>query len=237
MLDDLGETIDCPNCGRPNPGWAQVCRNCGFSLRRGLARSVGKPERPFPTDQASLLSIGAAVGSIVLAIVLGLFFSALNPTKPTVGVSSSPTPSPVPSFSPSAAPVFSPSGAPVESASPTPALPATVSFGTGLNSSKQVTGKTDTFGPNSYFAHAVAAKAAFGVSKLYETVVRVAEDGTETPVQTRYPVNVSATAKNFGFVVSTNSLLRDWGAGGTFVMRIYKGDSLIAQGQFSLSAN
>ncbi len=237
MLDDLGETIDCPNCGRPNPGWAQVCRNCGFSLRRGATRSVGTPDRPFPTDQASLLSIGAAVGSIVLAIVLGLLFSAMNPTKPTVGVSSSPTPSPIPTVTPSPVPVFSPSGSAEGSASPTPALPATISFGTGLNSSKQVTGKTDTFGPNTYFAHSVTATEAFGVSKLFETVVRVAEDGTETAVQTRYPVNVSATAKTFGFVVSTNSLLRDWGAGGTFVMRIYKDQTLIAQGQFSLSAS
>ncbi len=239
MLDDLGETIDCPNCGRPNPGWAQVCRNCGFSLRRGLARSVGKPERPFPTDQASLLSIGAAVGSDrpghrPWPLLLGAESHETNGR----GIHRSDA-LPCPELLAVRRPgLLALGGTRVESASPTPALPATISFGTGLNSSKQVTGKTDTFGPNSYFAHSVAqAKAAFGVSKLYETVVRVAEDGTETPVQTRYPVNVSATAKNFGFVVSTNSLLRDWGAGGTFVMRIYKGDSLIAQGQFSLSAN
>src|SRR5512146_2453972 len=123
MLDDLGETIDCPNCGRPNPGWAQVCRNCGFSLRRPATRPVGTPQRPFPTDQASLLSIGAAIGSIVLAIVLGLIFSAITPTRPTVGVSSEPTPSPIPSFSPSGAPSPSPSAAPA-TPSPTPPLPA-----------------------------------------------------------------------------------------------------------------
>ncbi len=235
MLDDLGETIDCPNCGRPNPGWAQVCRNCGFSLRGALTRSVGKPEKAFPTDQTSLLSIGAAVGSIVLAVVLGLLFSAMNPTPPTVGVSSSPTPSPVPAFSPSAAPVFSPSAAAAETPSPTPALPATITFGTGLSASKAVTGKTDTFGPGSAFAHSVAAAEPFGVRTLYETVVRVAADGTETPMQTRYPVTISSTAKVFGFVVSTNSLVTDWGGGGDFVMRIFKGETLIAQGQFTLT--
>jgi hypothetical protein len=237
MLDDLGETIDCPNCGRPNPGWAQVCRNCGFSLRRGLARSVGKPQRPFPTDQTSLLSIGAAVGSIVLAIVLGMIFSAVNPTKPTVGVSSSPTPSPVPSLSPSLVP--EPSASIVAEATPsaTAALPDTITFGTGLTASKAVSGKTDTFGPGSYFAHSVAAKNPFGVSTLYETVVRVADDGTESAVQTRYPVPVNKNAKVFGFVVSTSSLLRDWAGGGNFVMRIYDGQTLIAQGSFTLKSS
>jgi hypothetical protein len=236
MLDDLGETIDCPNCGRPNPGWAQVCRNCGFSLRRGVTRSAGRPSRPFPTDQASLLSIGAAVGSIVIAIVLGMIFSALNPTQPTVGVSSSPTPSPVPTVVPSA-PVPSSSVIAVESASPTPALSATIAFGTGLSTSKTVTGQTDTFGPNNYFAHSVSQKKAFGVSTLYETVVRVADDGTETAVQTRYPVPVNKNATVFGFVVSTNSLLRDWSGGGNFIMRIYNGQDLIAEGSFTLTSS
>lgn len=237
MLDDLGETIDCPNCGRPNPGWAQVCRNCGYSLRGQVTRAVGRPQRPFPTDQTSLLSIGAAVGSIVLAIVLGMIFSAVNPTKPTVGVSSSPTPSPVPSFSPSVAPVPSQSVVAEETPAPTPALPDTVTFGTGLTASKTITTQTDTFGPGSSFAHSVASKEAFGVSTLYETVVRVANDGTESPVQTRYPVPVNKNAKVFGFVVSTNSLLRDWGGGGNFTMRIYDGKTLIAEGSFTLTGS
>jgi hypothetical protein len=234
MLDDLGETIDCPNCGRPNPSWAQVCRNCGFSLRREIQRSMSRPKQPFPTDQGSLLSIGAAVGSIVLAIVLGLFFSAINPTRPTVGVTSSPTPSAIPSFSPSAAEQATPTPAPT--ASPTPALPATISFGTGLNAAKQVTGKTDSFGPNSSFAHSVAQATAFGTATLFESVARVADDGSEKVVQDREKVNINPKAKIFGFVVGTNTLLRDWGGGGVFVMRVYKANTLIAQGRFTLSS-
>ncbi len=236
MLDDLGETIDCPNCGRPNPGWAQVCRTCGYSLRRELTRSVGKPSRPFPTDQASLLSMGAAVGAIVLAIVLGVIFSAVNPTPPTVGVSSTPIPSPVPSFSPSLGPATpSPTVAPTPA--PTPSLPGTVSFGTGLDASKHVTGATDTFGPGTSFAHSIQSSEAFGTTRLFETVVRVAADGTETAVQTRSPVAVSSKAKVVGFVVSTNSLLRDWKSGGNFVMRIYKDQTLFAQGSFTLTSS
>jgi hypothetical protein len=237
MLDDLGETIDCPNCGRPNPGWAQVCRTCGFSLSRKVARSVGRPQRPFPTDQASLLSIGAAVGSIVLAIVLGMIFSAMNPTQPTVGVSVSPSPSPSPTAAPTLPPEPSPSIVAEETPSPTPELPDTITFGTGLTASKTISGKTDTFGPGSTFAHSVSAKEPFGVSTLYETVVRVADDGTESPMQTRYPVPVTKTAKVFGFVVSTNSLLRDWAGGGNFIMRIYDGQTLIAEGSFTLTAS
>ena len=32
------ETVDCFNCGRANPAWAQVCRSCGVPLRHGEAR-------------------------------------------------------------------------------------------------------------------------------------------------------------------------------------------------------
>ncbi len=234
MLDDLGETINCPNCGRPNPGWAQICRNCGYSLRRDLARPVGMPQRPFPTDQTSLLSMGAAVGSIVLAIVLGLIFSAVNPTQPTVGVTS-PTQSASatePAVSPSLEPAPSPSSEPTPA--PTPKLAGTLTFGTGLNSSKGITGEADIFAPGSTFAHSISSKDAFGVDRLFETVVRVANDGTETPVQTRYPVRVDPKAKVVGFVVSTRSLLSEWHGGGTFVMRVYKDQELFAQAQFEL---
>jgi len=236
MFDDLGETIHCPNCGRPNPGWAQLCRNCGLSLRHVPGRAPRKTDQPIPTDQASLLSMGAAVGAIVVAIVLGVIFSNLNPTAPTVGISQSPTPAPtVPVFSPSEAATPSPTVSVAPTPSPTPKLPATITFGSGLTASKTVTGKTNTFGPGSYFAHSIQSSQPFGTTRLYETVVRVASDGTETAVQTRYPVIVSAQAKVVGFVVATNGLLQDWGQGGTYVMRVYKGQTLFAQGTFKLT--
>ena len=46
------ETVDCYNCGRSNPEWAQVCRSCGVPLRHGQARVV--PTGRIPTDRNSL---------------------------------------------------------------------------------------------------------------------------------------------------------------------------------------
>jgi hypothetical protein len=36
--------------------------------------------------------------------------------------------------------------------------------------------------------------------------------------------------------VRTNDLLADWHGGGTFIMRIWRGDQKLAEGQFTLSA-
>jgi hypothetical protein len=78
------------------------------------------------------------------------------------------------------------------------------------------------------------------VTILSEGVWRVA-DGNETVVQDpasgTSQIRVSSTAKIFGFIVSTNSLLQEWNGGGTFVMRIYRGNEVIAEGQFTLSAS
>ena len=115
------ETVDCFNCGRANPEWAQVCRSCGVVLRHGQARIV--PTGRYPTDRDSLISLAAVIGTIFAALLLGLFISSLNPIDPTVGAAASPTPSPTasPSEAPaSVAPSASTSVAPVPS--PTPAL-------------------------------------------------------------------------------------------------------------------
>ena len=77
------ETVDCYNCGRSNPEWAQVCRSCGVPLRHGQARVV--PTGRIPTDTNSLISIAAVIGVILGAVVLGIFLSSLNPTDPTRG--------------------------------------------------------------------------------------------------------------------------------------------------------
>ena len=65
-----GDTIECFNCGRANPAWAQVCRSCGVPIRSAAARS--QPTGPIPTDRDSLISIGAGVGSILLAVILAV---------------------------------------------------------------------------------------------------------------------------------------------------------------------
>ena len=237
MTDDIGETI-CPNCGHANPPWARICRSCGVSLSRALGHPVDAPQSPFPTDQASLLSVGAAIGSIVIAILLGLIFSTINPTQPTVGLATSQTPTEQPSPSPLASHAGSPTPRPTPT--PTPKPPGRITFGTGLNrSTRQVTNPTTTFGPNGFFGHSVTMPQPFGVSTLTEEVVRVA-NRKETIVQSRTAsdsvVHVSPSAKIFGFLVSTDSLLRDWDGGGVFIMRVWRSNQKIAEGRFTLSS-
>ena len=237
MIGDVDDTIECSNCGHPNPAWAQVCRNCGVSLRRDLSKPITRPQSPFPTDQPSLISMGAGVGAIAAAVLLGLFFSAINPTQPTVGVTGSPSPTPSPTVA-AATPTASPSASLQPTPTATPKLAGKLSFGTGLNRSTHlVTNPTTAFGPHSYFAHSVTMAQPFGVTRLSEEVVRVA-NGTETVVDPRSAntVRVSASATSFGFIVTTDSLLTSWGGGGSFVMRVYRGNEKIAEGAFTLSA-
>ena len=65
-------------------------------------------------------------------------------------------------------------------------------------------------------------------------------NGKETIVQSRTDpnsvVHISPSAKIFGFVVSTNSLIQDWNGGGIFIMRIWRGNEKLAEGRFTLSS-
>ena len=91
------ESVECFNCGRANPEWAQVCRSCGVPLRRGQSRTT--PTGRVPTDRDSLIRIAAVIATILAAVVIGLFVSSLNTTDATVG-QATPTPSPTPPPSP-----------------------------------------------------------------------------------------------------------------------------------------
>ena len=228
------DTVECFNCGRPNPAWAHVCRYCGVPLVAGNPATA--PARPFPTDQRSLLSMGAAIGTIIAAVVLGVIFSNLNPTDPTVGVAASPTPRPSITVRPSASTVPEPTPTPQATPAPTPKLPGTLTFGTGRNRSTcEISGKTDTFGPGSVFAHTVTLGEAFGVDRLGEEVVRV-KDGKETVVQSRDDGAVPAPPKGkvVCYAVGSDGLISSWGPG-TYVMRIYRGEDKIAQATFKLT--
>jgi hypothetical protein len=233
------ETVDCFNCGRANPEWAQVCRSCGVALRHGQERIM--PVGRYPTDRDSIISIAAVVGTIFLAVLLGLFVSNLNPTDPTVGQGgSSPTatveqtPSEAPSVAASAA--ASVSVAPVASA--TPGLPGTVVFGTMLDGNKQITDPTETFTPGMTFAHSITNNAPFGAASLGEQVVRVNDDGTEGDTivgAAQNQLSVDPAASTAGFVATdAANFIRDWGTG-LYEMRIFVGESLIARGQFRLA--
>ena len=232
------ETVECFNCGRANPEWAQVCRSCGVPLRHGESRVA--PTGPFPTDRDSLISIAAVLGTIVGAVLLGIFVSGLNPSdSETARVTPTPTASVElePSAGLSAAPA-APTDTPASTPSPTPALPATVVFGTELNANREVVEAVETFTPGMTFAHSITSAEPFGASTIGEEVVRLKRDGTDgrqivAPSANQLAVNPESTIAGFVAGDAAN-FVRDWGPG-LYEMRIYIGETLIARGRFRLA--
>ena len=231
-----GDSLECFNCGHLNPAWAQVCRQCGFALQGAGPASPG-PRGIVPTDQASLIAIGGTLGAIVLAIVLGLFVSGLIPAAPNVAAET-PTPSPSASVAPSftAVPTAVPTVVPSASGSAV-ALPGTITFGTGLNATtREITGLTTHFTAGVGFAHAINLSEPFGVNTIQEEVSRVAADGSETVVQQRAgsDLNVTASSMAAAFrVKDAATLISGWGKG-NFILRVYRGVELLAEGTFTL---
>jgi hypothetical protein len=235
-------TVECANCGRANPAWAQVCRSCGAAMPAADPNAL--PGRNLAgVDQGSLLAIGAALGTIVVAILIGLLAAGILPPAPvavanptpsaSAGATSPATPAPTPD--PSAS-IGSP-GPSVTPPTPPPDLPGTLSFGLGLNAETQrVTNPTDTFTPGTVFAHSVELTSPFGVTQIGEGVSKVNEDGSETLLINQADnviTGINPNALVDGFTVETNALLDALGPG-TFVMRVYRGTELLAQGTFIL---
>jgi hypothetical protein len=234
LADMTDETVECFNCGRPNPEWAQVCRSCGVPLRHGQARTG--PTGRFPTDRDSLISIGAVVATILGAVLLGLFVSSLNPTDPTVVQA---TPSPTPSATPEATATPEASATPEATATAAPeGPPGTLVFGTELDENDQVVDPVDTFAPGMVFAHSISVPEPFGESSIGETVVRVNDSGTYGDVLESYRDNrltVSPEATSAGFSAGdAASLIAAWGPG-LYEMRVYLGNEIIGRAQFRLS--
>ena len=224
------ETVDCFNCGRANPEWAQVCRSCGVALRHGEARVT--PTGPFPTDQSSLVSLAAVIGTILAAVLIGLFVAGLNPTGPTVG-QTSPTPVPTQSAELTPEPTVEPVPSDTPSPTPvaTPALPATMAFGTELDDNRQVVTPVDTFLPGAAFAYSVTMPGGFGADAIENEIIKLSGE-SETVVLPRQSVGVSPEAETFGYVVGTaGDFLGQWGPG-EFEWRVYAGGELIARGPF-----
>ena len=223
------ETVDCYNCGRSNPEWAQVCRSCGVTLRHGQARVV--PTGRFPTDTNSLISIAAVIGTILGAVVLGLFVSSLNPTDPTVGAAT-PTPSASPSATaePTATPV--PTETPAPAATPVP-LPGTLAFGESLDADDRIAQDVETFTPSMTFAYSVEMPNGFGANQIENEVVRVDEARTE--VLPREAIGVDPNATVFGYVVGpAGNFVTAWGPG-QYSWRVYVNDELVATKRFRLA--
>ena len=51
-----GDSVECFNCGRANPSWAQVCRSCGVPMRPGGAGSK-PPAGRLPTDRKDIVEL------------------------------------------------------------------------------------------------------------------------------------------------------------------------------------
>ena len=229
------ETVDCFNCGRANPEWAQVCRSCGVALRHGEDRVT--PAGPIPRDQASLVSIGAVVGTIVAALLIGLFVSGLDPSDPAAALPSQapaaasvePTEEPLPSDTPvaSAPPAVSTTPAP----SATPGLPGTMAFGSALDDNRQVSEPVETFTPPDAFAYSVTMPGGFGADAIENEIIKLSGE-SETVVLPRQSVGVSPDAETFGYVIGTaGDFLGQWGPG-EFQWRVYVGGEMVARGTF-----
>lgn len=228
------ETVDCSNCGRPNPGWAQVCRSCGVALRHGESRVTASG--PFPTDRDSLISIGAVIGTILLAVLAGLFVSGLNPTDPPVSrATASPTPSVVAATaSPTVAASPSPTVVPTATPVPSPALPGTLAFGEELDGDNQVAETVETFTPSMTFAYSVTVPDGFGEPQIQNEVARI-EGDEETVVLEREAVNVDPSSTTFGYVIGpAANFVTAWGPG-EYEWRVYVADEVVARERFRLT--
>lgn len=226
------ETIDCFNCGRPNPDWAQVCRSCGVALRHGEERIV--PADPFPSDRDSLISMGAVIGTILAAVLLGLFISSLNTTDPSVG-QATPTPSAEPVSTPAPPP---PTPTPtVAAATPTPTpepeLRGTLAFGTGLDDNRAVTGVTETFTPADSFAYSLSVPGGVGGTPI-RNVIKRTSDPAETVVEGD-EIAVDPASEVVGFNLgSAAGFVTDWGPG-EYLWQIFVGEELVAEAPFRLA--
>ena len=223
------ETVECFNCGRANPEWAQVCRSCGVPLRHGQANAA--PAGRFPTDRNSLISIGAVVGTILAAVLLGVFVSSLNPSDPSLALATpSPSATPEATAEPSETPVPTESATPA--ATPVP-LPGTLAFGSELDADGRVTQEVETFTPSMTFAYSVEVADGFGTNQIFNEVVRV--DDARTVVLQREGVGVGAEDTVFGYVVGpASNFVTAWGPG-QYSWRVYIGDELVATKRFRLA--
>jgi hypothetical protein len=232
------DALECANCGHANPAWAQVCRSCGAPLRVAVTEQASLTAGPLSVSQGSLIAIGGALGTIVVAILIGVILGGLLPPAPPPVAETTPTPIATPTPEPTPLVTPNPSGyTPNPSATAAPVLPGTLTFGLGLNAETQrVTNPSDTFAAGTTFAHSIELTSPFGVTQIGEGVVQINDDGTETEVisAAENTLTVDPNATVDGFTVPTNSLLEALGAG-TFVMRVYRGSELLAEGRFILT--
>jgi hypothetical protein len=212
-------------------------------MRPGGAGSQ-PPAGPLPTDRDSLVSIGAALATIGVAIVFGLVLSGMLPEAPPVTASASPTPTSSALASPSE---VASSASSEPTAEPTPELIGQLSFGRGLDQSTQkAIDKTDTFASGSTFCHSISLPEPFGVDQYQEEVLKIRSNGKLTIVQQRGKgtLPVGSGESVVGWCNPTDVLIfgvsgsDGWGTG-DFMLRAYRrqggSPQLLAQGRFTLT--
>jgi hypothetical protein len=174
------------------------------------------------------------IGTILLAVVIGIVVSNLNPTDPTVG-QATPSPSLAPSVAPSVAPSEPvPTDTPAPTPSPTPALAGTLTFGEALDGSGRIVTPVDTFTPSMTFAYSVTVPGGFGEPQIWNEVARIGE-GDPVIVLEREAINVDPASETFGYVIgSAQIFVSAWGPG-EYEWRVYVGDEVVARTVFRLS--
>ena len=222
--------LECLNCGRENPAWAQICRNCGVSLSDAAPYPSGPPPR-FPTDRSSLVALGSALATIVLAIFVGLFLVNLDPSS---GTALQPPPSSPPitaSIVPSVLPSVAPTPPPTPTA--TPGFPATLVFGTAVNEAQEIVEPDPDYTRGEIFAYSIRMAEPFGVPEILVEVIEMFPDGTEVVVQAPSVQTVDPNSPVVAFQVSADQLIDAFGPG-SYRMQVYRGEEQIAEGEFTL---
>ena len=100
---------------------------------------------------------------------------------------------------------------------------------------REVTNPTTTFVAGTGFAHSISLTQTFAVNTVQEEITRVA-DGKVVQPRDKGSVQVtpSATIAGFKATVDTTRLIASWGKG-DFVMRVYRGVELLAEGHFTFN--
>ena len=110
-----------------------------------------------------------------------------------------------------------------------------IPIGTGLNAdTREVINPTTTFVAGKGFAHSIKLNQTFAVNSVQEEITRIS-DGKVVQSKANGGVQVTPAAMIAGFRLRDAApLITAWGKG-DFVMRIYRGAELLAEGQFTLA--